>query len=118
MTELDRCRAWIEAALARGGWTHKFEDIAAGIAENKLQLWPAEKGCLVTEICQFPQRRMLNIWLAGGEIEELARMHDDVIRWAKLQECEGALLTGRKGWERAFAKYGWSPRSVTLEMRF
>ena len=49
MTELERCRVWIEAALEYGGGTHLFEDIAEAISEGRMQLWPAKDSCIVTE---------------------------------------------------------------------
>lgn len=118
MNELTRCRKWIEDALAFSGGTHTFEDIAFGIAEGRMQLWPSPKGCIVTEVVIFPQKKVLNVFLGGGEMEQLADMHADVIEWAKTQGCTGATISGRKGWERAFKKYGWRPLHVTLTKDF
>jgi len=114
MTELERCREWIESALEYSGGTHVFEDIVRGIGNGKMQLWPAPKGCLVTEIIDYPRKRVLNVFLGGGEFEQLADMHTDVIAWAKSHGCVGAMITGRKGWERAYRPYGWKPLHVTL----
>ena len=47
---LERCRKWIEDALEYSGGTHTFDDVAQCILDGKLQLWPAERGCAVTEI--------------------------------------------------------------------
>ena len=83
-----------------------------------MQLWPSPKGCIVTEIVVFPQKKVINVFLGGGEMEQLADMHSDVIDWAKQQGCTGATISGRKGWERAFKKYGWKPVHVTLAKDF
>ena len=54
VNELERCRPWIEAALEYSGGTHEFEDVAKGIIEGRMQLWPSPRGCIVTEIVVYP----------------------------------------------------------------
>lgn len=117
-SELQRCKPWIVAALERGNGTHSFEDVAQGVEKGSMQLWPAPKGCLVTEIVVFPQKTVLNIFLGGGDLEQLADMHRDVIAWGKAQGCTGAMITGRQGWVRAFRKYGWEHRAAVLTKEF
>ena len=118
MNELERCKPWIEAALEYSGGTHDFEHIADGIYRGTMQLWPAPKGCLVTEIVVYPKKKVLNVFLGDGELEQLADMHEDVIRFGKAHGCTAASISGREGWKRAFAKYGWTPKSVTLIKEF
>ena len=118
LSEFDRCRKWIEAALEYNGGCYLFEDIVAEVLANRMQLWPAPKGCLVTQILVFPRKTVLHVLLGGGELEQLAEMHNDVIMWAKAQGCAGATITGRPGWERAFKHIGWTPMHRTLELDF
>lgn len=105
--ELIRCRAWIEAALEYSGGTHNFADIVQGIHSNKMQLWPSAKGCIVTEIVVYPRKKLINIFLGGGELNQILDMHSDVISWAKQQGCSGMTMTGRLGWKKPLAEYGW-----------
>jgi len=105
--ELARCRAWIEAALEYSGGTHNFDDVAEGLASGKMQLWPAPKGCIVTEIVVYPRKKVLNVFLGGGELEQIMDMHQDVITWAKSQGCEALAMTGRFGWKKPLAAHGW-----------
>ena len=116
--EFERCKPWIEAALEYSGGTHTIEDIAQGIAERRLQFWPAPNGCLVTELVKYPRTRVLNVFLGGGEFDQLVDMHGDVIAWAKLQGCTAATISGRKGWERAFKPLGWEYQFTTLKKDF
>ena len=104
MTELQRCRQWIESALEYSGGTHLYEDVVTAVVEGKMQLWPAEKSCLVTEITVFPRKKVLHVFLGGGNLEEIISMHDSVIEWAKDQGCESLTMTGRKGWSKALKK--------------
>jgi len=116
--QLQRCRPWIEAALAHNGGTHSFDDVAAAIGTGVMQLWPAPRGCLVTEIVAFPRKTVLDVFLGGGELDQLADMHRDVIAWAKTQGCTEAVITGRRGWVRAFKKHGWAEQSTVLVKEF
>lgn len=118
VTEIERCRPWIEAALEYSGGTHDFEDIVDGIQSGMMQFWPAPKGCLVTEIVQFPRKKVVNVFLGGGEMEQLANMHPSVIEWAKAQGCTAATIHGRTGWARAFKSRGWKPLHMSLIKEF
>ena len=116
--ELDRCRPWIEAALQHSGGTHDWYDIVAGVLQGSFQFWPKENSALITEIITYPRKRVLNVFLGGGKLSELAAMHGEVIEWAKAQGCAGATISGRKGWERAYSQYGWEPLHTTLHKEF
>ena len=107
--EITRCRSWIEAALEYSGGTHNFDDVAEGLASGKMQLWPAPKGCIVTEIVVYPRKKMLNVFLGGGELDQLMDMHKDVIAWSKAQGCVAVTITGRYGWKKPLTKHGWKP---------
>ena len=107
VNELERCRPWIEAALEYSGDTHTFDDIVEGLAEGRMQLWPAPRGCMVTEIVIYPRKKVLNIFLAGGELDQLLDMNSDMNAWAKQQGCTGGTLTGRVGWKKVLEPMGW-----------
>ena len=79
VNELERCRPWIEAALEYSGGTHEFEDVAKGIVEGRMQLWPSPRGCIVTEIVVYPKKKTLNVFLGGGELDQLLDMHSDCL---------------------------------------
>tara|TARA_B100000965_G_scaffold269868_1_gene228288 strand:+ start:2991 stop:3380 length:390 start_codon:yes stop_codon:yes gene_type:complete len=107
--EFERCKPYIEAALEYTGGTHDIIDIYEGLYKGTMQLWPAEKSCLVTEIINYPKMKVLNIFLGGGDLTEILSMHEDVIRWAKDQNCTALNMTGRFGWKKPLAKHGWKP---------
>ena len=107
--EFERCKPYIEAALEYTGGTHDIIDIYEGLYKGTMQLWPAEKSCLVSEIINYPKKKVLNIFLGGGDLTEILSMHEDVIRWAKDQKCTALNMTGRFGWKKPLAKHGWKP---------
>ena len=105
--ELSRCRGWIEDALEYCNGTHIFEDVVKAIAESRMQLWPAPRGCMVTEIVVYPRKKVLNIFLAGGELDQLLDMNEDITAWAKAQGCTGGTMIGRVGWKKVLEPMGW-----------
>ena len=107
ISELDRCRPWIEDALEYCNGTHSYEDVVQSISEGRMQLWPAPSGCMVTEIVIYPRKKVLNIFLAGGELDQLLDMNSDMNAWAKQQGCTGGTLTGRVGWKKVLEPMGW-----------
>jgi len=114
ISEIDRCQPWIEAALEYSGGTHSLSDVINGITSGKMQLWPSPKGCIVTEIVVYPRKKMLNVFLGGGEMEQLLDMHKDVIAWSKAQGCEAITITGRFGWKKPLIKHGWKPMHASF----
>lgn len=105
--DLARCRPYIEDALQYCNGTHEFEDIVKAIAESSMQFWPAPRGCMVTEIVVYPRKKVLNIFLAAGELEQLKDMNDAMNAWAVNQGCTGGSLTGRVGWKKVLEPMGW-----------
>ena len=116
--ELERCKDWIEAALEYSGGTHDFEDVVRGVYSGTMQLWPTPKGCIVTEIVIYPKKKVLNVFLGGGELEQIMDMHIDVIEWAKTQGCSALTMTGRLGWKKPLAVHGWKPLHMSYVKDF
>lgn len=116
--ELKRCKPWIEAALEYSGGTHNFNDILNGLSEGVLQLWPTPRGCIVTEIVVYPQKKVLNVFLGGGELDQILDMHNDVIKWAKVQGCVALSMSGRPGWKKSLEKHGWHNQHVSYVKEF
>ena len=112
--EIQRCRKWIEDALQYTNGTHEFVDVVNAILEGRMQFWPAENACLVTEIVEYPRKKVLNVFIGGGTLKQMRDMYDALTDWAKAQGCDSITCTGRKGWERIGREYGWTPVSVTL----
>jgi hypothetical protein len=115
---IEHCRPWIEDALAYSGGTHTFEDVEQRILESHLQLWPAERGCAVTEIVIYPRKKVLHVFLAGGEMDQIIDMIDSAVAWSKTQGCTSMTIAGRHGWRRVLEKYGYKPVLTVLEKEF
>jgi hypothetical protein len=115
---LQRCRKWIEDALEYSGGTHNFDDVADGIMEGRLQLWPAERGCAVTEIVIYPRVKVLHVFLAGGEMDQIIDMINSAVAWSKTQGCTSMTISGRHGWQRVLEKHGFEPVMTVLKKEY
>ena len=111
-------RVHIEAALAHGGATHTFDDVASMILSGRLQIWHGPRGCAVTEIIEYPRKKVIHCFLAGGDMDQILEMIDSAIAWGKTQGCESLTLSGRMGWQRVLDKHGFKPVLVTMERPF
>lgn len=116
MTELERCLPWIVKALDRSGNIDTLDKVLRNIATGHAQLWPAPRGCFVTELVQHQKRLGIRAWLAGGELDQLMDMIPDIAAWARAQGCTFAEFDGRLGWEKPLKARGWKKRSVTMEL--
>ena len=79
-------------------------------------------GCAVTEIVVYPNKKVLHVFLAGGDkgygIKQITDMHDDAMAWGKLQGCDAMSIAGRRGWKRVLESKGWKEQLTILGKEF
>ena len=97
----------IERALKHAGGSHTFTDVVDAVRAGKLFFWPGEYSCLVTEFVQYPQQRLLHVFLAAGDLDEIKSMEPSLRTFAESVKCSAISLTGRRGWVRALADLGF-----------
>ena len=108
--EWARCAAWIEAALAHAGRTHRAEDVKAMIERGEAGFWPGRRSAAVALVEDDPCERRVLIWLAGGDLAELGGpILEQIEAWGRATGCRRALIVGRAGWERALKRQGYAP---------
>ena len=108
--DIEDFRPQIDAALIYAGGTHLFEDVKGMVEREECQFWPGVDSCVITQIHFEPRRRILNIFLAGGDLAEIEAMTPLILQWGYEQGCTVAAFTGRRGWERTFlTRTGWTP---------
>jgi tagatose-1,6-bisphosphate aldolase len=112
--EMERCREWIEAALEHGGGTHDFDDICEAVSSGYMQFWPADDACAVTEVITYPKKKVLHIFLAGGNKDTILDMNESAIEFAKQLGCDGMTICGRAGWARELKSHGWKEQYRSL----
>lgn len=115
MNIIDANRKHIEAALEYSGGTHLFEDVKEAILDGRMQLWPAPNSCAVTEIVEYARKKVVHVFLAGGQMDEVVDGIESVADWGRQQGCQSMTISGRKGWERILDKSGFRPVMVVME---
>lgn len=113
--EWERCKAWIEAALHRGGDMHTLDSIKEDIEEGRKEFWPVVDAAVVTQLIG-PQLHEFNIYLAGGNMERLRDMLPTLEEYGKVQGCKIITIQGRVGWMRTFlvSELKYQPVAVLL----
>ena len=115
MITFDEARHFLQKALEFGGNTHSLDDIKRAIDSGQLTFWAGRNSAVITEIEDYPQHRVLQFYLAGGNLAELETMYPAIEKWGREQGCTMASTAGRPGWERTFLKReGWKPRTVLM----
>ena len=113
--EIERCKPWIEDALDNSAPSHYFEDIRVMLLNGDATLWSTQNGCVVTCFTTFPAGKMLQMWLMGGDFEEVYNERNASIEaFARENGCTTLFINGRKGWERRMKDRGYDFASVVL----
>lgn len=105
-------------ALAYAGGTHTVGDVLRAVLAGDAQLHETDRAAIVTEVYTYPRKRVVNFWLATGELNEVIRLSHEVMEKAKNEwGCEGAIFTGRRGWEPVLTADGWNAEPMVLMSR-
>lgn len=95
--------------------TYNIEDVADCISNGTMQLWPTDNSAVVTQVQNFPRMKVLHIFLAGGNLEELETLTPHIQKFAEDMGCRKITLTGRRGWSRTFVtKFNMKPTHYWL----
>lgn len=106
-----------DKALRIGGNTHTRQDIAEGIAKGRFQYFGDDECCVVTEIVEYPQKRVLHLFLAAGNLNKLLEEYLPVVKQlAKDNGCTSITSVSRKGFLKRFPAYGFKPKCITFEL--
>jgi hypothetical protein len=76
-------------------------EVETGIANGDLQLFISEHSAAVT--CAFG--KSLRIGLAGGDLDELLDIEQDICDYARSHDFDSIEIIGRPGWERILPGY-------------
>ena len=110
--DVNRCKKWIVDALEYAHNSHSFEQVIDIVKRGDAQFWAFSNSAIVTEIIEYPQRRTLRFWLAGGNLKTLLDVEPKIRKWSILYRCEAVEIIGRKGWEKVLK--GYEPTAIVL----
>lgn len=117
MSDFERAAPWLEAALnaedERPLWT--LDDVKRDLEARRSHLWMGDASAMVTTISDWANgERIIEAWLAGGEMQEILAMTPVLEDWGRRVGCTQAHVQGRRGWIRALAPFGYEHYSTTL----
>lgn len=113
----ERARGWLEAALNE----HKrplytMSDVEAAIERGSAFLKVGAHSCVLIGVADEggAGERIADVWLAGGDMEEIASAVPALEAWACAMGCTQVVLNGRKGWVRVLAPQGYEYLSTSV----
>jgi hypothetical protein len=104
-----RVRGLLLPAIAETNGTHNEDDVLIALLTGKCRLWASENAAVVTEIVVYPQMKILNCWLVGGDLARLRAMEPDLIAYARSMGCARVTGGGRAGWSRVRSDWSKGP---------
>lgn len=93
------------------GGLYSLQDILARIAEGRMQSWVEGDSWVITQISVFPRARVLEIVIALGKLDEVLRIHERLIDFAKEIDVGVIQAYGRKGWLPFARERGWKVKA-------
>lgn len=105
-TPFDVVNAWqyhrpvIEKALHDMGGAYEQQDVLQAILNGQMLFWSNDNAFVIAQVLNFPRKRYLEIFLAGGELNAVKAWEVEILNFAKLIKCDKVIAQARKGWTR------------------
>lgn len=96
--------------------SYTMADVEAEILAGRAQLWVLGSSAVVTQVSEFPRRRTLRIWLAGGDLGEIAQSTGYLEEVAESMGCDRIEVDGRKGWGSILTGFKETRRTFIKEL--
>lgn len=111
-------KPFIEDALKLGDGRWTLDSIYQSIQSKDRQLWitldPGVKAVGITEIINYPGKKVCNMFLVAGELNFIVPFFPEFREWAKEEGCSTIELYGREGWQKVLKDSGWKRAGVIL----
>lgn len=112
MTLEDRVAEAENILLEQGGF-FALSDIIVAVKAGGMQSFALGESWAVTQICEFPRRRALDIVFMQGDLEELKSLEVQIVEFARKHGINYLMANGRRGFiKKAFP--GWRMASATF----
>jgi hypothetical protein len=98
----------LQKALDQMGNTHSLEDILALIDSGEMQSFAQGDTWAVTQIVDFPRKRILELFLIVGDLKDFRGLYNLILAFAEEQGCALLRGYGRFGWEPYAKANGWA----------
>lgn len=111
--DLERWREPVTKALREGGERALgFEDIVLGVRKRWFKAWTLGESLMITEVIVSPRVRGLHVFVSCGDLNEIRELIPAIEEFARQAGCTMTGATGRKGWLRVLARFGYAPAKL------
>jgi hypothetical protein len=93
--------------LDRQGGLYTLNDILTAIANGKMQSFSHNNSWVITQIAVFPRAKVLEIFAAIGDLDDMRVLHDRILDFAAEIGAGVVRAYGRKGWLPDAKQRGW-----------
>lgn len=104
-----QAKPFIERALPFSVGKFNIDYIYHALKDARMQLWvvldPDVVAAGVTEVQNYPQKRVCSVMFAGGDGQDWPRLMLTIEEFARYSGCNSVEIWGRKGWERVLTDY-------------
>jgi hypothetical protein len=108
-------RARLQEALDFGGGLHSIEQLIVEVVRGSMQCFHSENAVVFTQIEARGPTRILNVYLAAGDLDEVLALQPQFMALGRAEGCTRVLMHGRLGWRRILPKHGWAEKYTTWE---
>lgn len=98
-----------------GGDTHTLADVRQAVLDGRMQLWCGPHSAIITELLNFPQKRVLSFFIICGNAAELWPMFEVILDWGRAKGCRSTRVLGRPAFARLFSSRGWRQTGIVVE---
>jgi hypothetical protein len=107
----DKVKNWVELAVIQSNGRHTMQTTYELLKKGNMEMFliVVNKAICAVYVVQklfYPAKQILVILFCGGSkvIENIGKIENFFIDYAKKKECQGLEIIGRKGWGRAIKK--------------
>jgi hypothetical protein len=103
----------LQRALDFQGGLYSLNDIRERVEDRRMQSWDHNHSWAVTQISIYPQKRILEIVAAVGDLGDCRILHGRILAFAKEMGVDLVAAYGRRGWARDAERNGWKVKSTS-----
>ena len=101
----------VDRAIQLWDGLYTFDDIIALIKEGKMQSHVHGDTWIITQVNEFPQRKVLEITCVIGNMEEAVAALPEIYEYARSLGITRVTALGREGWWK-FRDAGWNKAGI------
>lgn len=98
----------LEALLIKQGELYTRDDIIEAIEAGRMQGFVRNDTWVVTQVSAYPRRKVLDILLLVGEIEDARALEPQIVKFGRDAGATQIRTLARDGWKADADVNGWS----------